>query len=246
MGAVLIWGQRVGRKNENARQASWGQLCYARWLTTVTAQEPTGKSLAKELRTNRSTMDNAGFFQERGKSLEDLFFLEHDRILIEKLHQLEKMKETKAALAKVSGITDEDALQRLVELDIRPEIVASLALVPLIAVAWADGKIDKEEKAAVLEAASESFVSKDSPDSSLLQQWMEHKPGSRLLEAWRQYIKGLSAELSEHQKAALKKDFIGHARQVAEATGGFLGLGNKISKPEKEVLEKLESAFDGE
>ncbi|MGE5297015.1 MAG: hypothetical protein ACM3VT_19505 [Solirubrobacterales bacterium] len=192
-------------------------------------------------------MDKANFSQDkRGKSLEDLFFLEQDKILIERLHRLEKMKETREAIAKVSGITDEDVLQRLVELDIRPEILASLALVPLIELAWADGTVDEKEKAAVLEAASESFVSKDSPDFSLLQQWMEHKPGPKLLEAWRHYIKGLCGELSEHQRAALKKDLLGHARQIAEATGGFLGLGNKISKPEKEMLEKLESAFDQE
>jgi len=57
-------------------------------------------------------MDNADFFlDKRGKTLEDLFFLEQDKILIEKLRQLEKMKETKEALAKVSGIADEDVLQ---------------------------------------------------------------------------------------------------------------------------------------
>ena len=101
-----------------------------------------------------------------------------------------------------------------------------------------------EEKAAVLEAASESFVSKDSPDFGLLQQWMEHKPSPRLLDAWKHYIEGLCEKLSKHQRTALRKDFIGHARQVAKTTGGLLGLGNKISKPEKEMLEKLESAFD--
>jgi hypothetical protein len=207
--------------------------------------EANGETLVNDLRMNRSTMDNVNSFQDkRGKSLEDLFFLEQDKILIERLHRLEKMKETKEALAQVSGITDEDVLQKLVELDIRPEIVASLAMVPLIAVAWADGKIDEEEKAAVLEAAGESFVSKDSPDFSLLQQWMERKPSSKLFDAWKHYIKGLCEKLSTHQRAALKKDLIGHARQVAEATGGFLGLGNKVSKPEKEMLEKLESAFD--
>jgi hypothetical protein len=194
---------------------------------------------------NRRMMDNAGFFQERrGKSLEDLFFFEQDKILIERLRRLEKMKETKEAIARVSGITNEDVLQRLVELDIRPEIVASLALVPLIAMAWADGKIDEEEKAAVLSAASESFVSKGSLDFDLLRQWMEHKPNARLLDAWRHYIEGLCERLSNHQKTALKKDLIGHARLVAKATGGFLGLGNRISKAEKEMLEKLESAFD--
>jgi len=78
----------------------------------------------------------------------------------------------------------------------------------------------------------------------LLRQWMKHKPIPKLLEAWKHYIKGLCGELTQHQKNALKKDLIGHARQVAEATGGILGFGNKISKPEQKMLDKLESAFD--
>ena len=190
-------------------------------------------------------MDEVNFFQEKqGRTLEDLFFLERDKKLIEELHRIEKMKETKKVLAQVSGITNEDILQKLVDLNVRPEILASLALVPLIEVAWADGKVDEEEKAAVLEAAEELFVSKDSPDFDLLRQWMKHKPTPKLLEAWKHYIKGLCGELTQHQKNALKKDLIGHARQVAEATGGILGFGNKISKPEQKMLDKLESAFD--
>jgi hypothetical protein len=184
------------------------------------------------------------FLYEQGRTLADIFFLKRDKILIEELHRIEKMKETKKVLSKVSGITNEDILQKLVDLNIRPEIVASLALVPLIEVAWVDGKIDEKEKAAVIEAAEESFVSKDSPDFDLLRQWMEHKPGPKLLEAWRHYIKGLCGELTQHQKNAFKKDLIGHARRIAEATGGILGFGDKVSKPEKKMLEKLESAFD--
>jgi hypothetical protein len=190
-------------------------------------------------------MDEVNFFQEKqGRTLEDLFFLEKDKKLIEDLHRIEKMKETKKVLTQVSGITNEEILQKLVDLNVRPEIVASLALVPLIEVAWADGKVDEEEKTAVLEAAAESFISKDSPDFDLLRQWMKHKPSPKLLEAWIYYIKGLCEQLTVHQKNAIKKDLIGHARQVAEATGGILGFGSKISKQEQEILAKLESAFD--
>ncbi len=190
-------------------------------------------------------MDEINLFQEKNaKTLEDHFFLQRDKKLIEELRQIEKMKETKKVLAKVSGITNDDVLQKLVDLNIRPEIVATLALVPLIEIAWVDGKIDEEEKEAVLEAASQSFVSKDSPDFDLLRQWMEHKPDPKLLEAWKHYIKGLCVELTDHQKNALKKDLIGHARKIAEATGGILGLGSKISKSENQMLTKLESAFD--
>jgi uncharacterized tellurite resistance protein B-like protein len=190
-------------------------------------------------------MDDSTFFQDKsGRILEDIFFSKQDKILIDKLHQIEKMKETKKVLAQVSGITNDDILQKLVDLNIRPEIVASLALVPLVEVAWADGKVDEKEKTAVLEAAGHSFVSKDSPDFDLLKRWMERKPDATLLEAWEHYMKGLCEKLTPHQKNALKKDLLGHARQVAEAAGGILGLGGKMSKSEQEILAKLESPFN--
>jgi hypothetical protein len=36
---------------------------------------------------------------------------------------------------------------------------------------------------------------------------------------------------------------MGRARAVAEASGGILGLGSKISKQEAQVLEDMERAF---
>jgi hypothetical protein len=190
-------------------------------------------------------MGYQNIFQEKqAKDIEDLFFLQQDKKLIEQLHKLERMKETKQALASVSGITNDEVLQKLVELNIRPEILATLAMIPLIEVAWADGSVDEKEKKAVIDAASESFVSKDSPDFAVLQSWMEHKPEPKLLEAWIHYMQGLCEKLTEHQKNALKKDLLGHARQVAEAAGGFLGFGSKISDTEQQMLGKLEAAFN--
>ena len=189
-------------------------------------------------------MDNKHvMLQTRARTLEDLFFLEQDRILIEQLHQMEKMKETKESLAKVSGITNQDVLQKLVDLDIRPDVVAALALVPLVEMAWADGEIDEKEKAAILKADSQCFPP-NSPDLEILKQWLEHKPASNLLQAWMFYIKGLCEQMSASQKAALRTEIIGHARQVAQAAGGFLGLGNKISEAEQKMLDRLDAAFE--
>jgi hypothetical protein len=181
--------------------------------------------------------------QTRARTLEDLFFLKQDQILMEEFHRMEAMKETKESLAKVSGITNEDILQKLVDLDIRPDVVASLAMVPLVAVAWADGEIDEKEKAAILKADSELFA-KNSPDSKILEQWLKHKPNPQLLEAWKHYVKGLCEEMTAAQTASLRTEIIGHARQVAQAAGGFLGLGNKISSAEQDMLDKLDAAFE--
>ena len=44
-------------------------------------------------------------------------------------------------------------------------------------------------------------------------------------------------------KNALKRDLLGRARSVAEAAGGFLGFGSKVSQSEQAILDELEQAF---
>jgi hypothetical protein len=181
--------------------------------------------------------------QTQAKTLEDAFFLKQDQVLMEQFHRMEAMKETKESLAKVSGITNPDVLQKLVALNIRPDLLASLALVPLVEVAWADGEIEEKEKAAILKADSQLFAA-DSPDMAILKQWLQHKPEPQLLQAWKHYISGLCQQMTAPQKTLMKIEIIGHARMVALAAGGFLGLGNKISAAERDMLDQLEAAFD--
>jgi hypothetical protein len=189
-------------------------------------------------------MRDAAFSPDLLKTnLENEFFFKEDQKLIAKLKEMRKLKETKVELSKVSGITDEAVLQKLVDLNIRPETLASLSLVPLVEVAWADGEVDAEEQRAVLAAAEKMGFAKGSNDYMLLTEWMKHKPSSKLLEAWIHYIQGLCGVVNAKEKAELKQKFIGQTRSVAEASGGFLGLGNKISTAEAKMLAKLESAF---
>jgi hypothetical protein len=181
----------------------------------------------------------------RGKDLEDSFFLKEDRELIERLRELNRLKQTKEALSKVSGIHDEKILQRLVELDIHPDIVASLAVIPLIEVAWADGQVDEKERKAILAAAESDGIRRGDIEYQLLESWMARRPEPKLLDAWKHYIEGLCGALSPEERAALKRELLEHARTVAQASGGILGMGNKISKQEAATLQELEEAFAG-
>ena len=61
-------------------------------------------------------------------SLEDAFFFEQDRTLVERRTELRKLAESKEVLGRVSGITNDAILERLVNLNIRPETLAALAL----------------------------------------------------------------------------------------------------------------------
>ena len=42
----------------------------------------------------------------------------------------------------------------------------------------------------------------------------------------------------------LHDEIIGGAKRVAEAAGGILGFGNRISREEQAVIDELERAFD--
>lgn len=177
------------------------------------------------------------------EKLDDLFFRKEDQKLIDQLKALKKLKETKEALSEVSGIKNEHILQKLVELQVRPETLASLSLIPLVEVAWADGNVDTKEKELVLSCAIKMGFPKGGPDYKILSQWMTHRPSVELLDAWIHYIQGLCEKLTGEEKGELKKELIENTRSVAMASGGFLGLGNKISKSESAILEKLENAF---
>ncbi|MBN1128580.1 MAG: hypothetical protein JXA71_06315 [Chitinispirillaceae bacterium] len=186
--------------------------------------------------------DHDLFLEVQRRQLEDAFFQEQDKVLIENLKKMQKMKETRETLGKVSGIHNEKVLEKLVELDVRPETLAPLSVIPLIEVAWADGSVTAEEEAAVLKAAGEKGLSGGGIEFKLLEEWLEHKPPKKLLDAWIHYMEGLCDKLTKKEKEAMKKEVIGSARAVAEASGGVLGI-NKISRREKAVLDTMEKAF---
>lgn len=176
------------------------------------------------------------------RALEESFFLEQDRALLEKLRAMKRMAETKEALAAASGIRDDAVLARLVQLDVKPEIVAALATVPLVEVAWADGRIDAEERAAVLAHADAQGLRPGRMERELLEAWLAHRPEPKLLEAWRTYVQGLCEQLTPEERARLRDQLLHATRAAAQASGGFLGMG-KISAAEQKVLDALQAAF---
>ena len=103
--------------------------------------------------------------------------------------------------------------------------------------------MEEAERKAVLSAARSQGVDDASPAGLLLEGWLSTPPSAGLREAWRDYVGALSASLEPEQRASLRDEVIGRARAVAEAAGGFLGMGSKVSAREQEVLERLESAF---
>lgn len=181
--------------------------------------------------------------RDRERALEESFFAKQNEKLREALRKREQAKATREELARVSGVADTEVLDKLVALGIGPETWAALSVVPLVEVAWANGKVDDKERVAVLAGAEANGIVAGSPSHQVLEDWLRRRPDGRLLQAWGEYIVGLCSRLEPTEKHALRDEVMGRARNVARATGGFLGLGDRISAEEEIVLQELEKAF---
>ncbi len=177
------------------------------------------------------------------KTMEDIFFYEQNRRLQEKRRQIQKLKETKANLAQVSGIRNDAVLDKLLALGIRPETLATLMAIPLIEVAWADGEMHDKERDRLFDYAEKAGLRQQGLDRDIMLTWLRRKPDPALLEAWEHYVQALGQELGPTECRALKDEVMKDARAIAEAAGGFFGFGS-ISDDEQKMLKRLEAAFD--
>jgi hypothetical protein len=181
---------------------------------------------------------------DRRKALENSFFAKQEKKLLAQLREKKQAETNQQELMEVSGITDAAILATLVRLGIGAETLAALSLAPLVAVAWADGTVDDKERTTILAAAAEIGIQPHHIGYQLVETWLAHRPSRELDQAWDDYVGSLNDVLTPAERNALRDDLLSRARRVAEASGGILGLGNKVSKPEQAVLKRLAAAFD--
>jgi len=158
---------------------------------------------------------------DRRKALEEQFFSKHNEELRQKLLKSQEKQASREALAHVAGDADAQVLDKLVELGIGPETWAALEIIPLVEVAWANAQVETKERGAILAAAEANGIEAGGPSHRLLENWLTHRPDTRLLAVWGEYIVGLCAGLDPAQKSALRDGGrLPRARQQDLARGG--------------------------
>jgi tellurite resistance protein len=177
-------------------------------------------------------------FDERRRALEEAFFRQREALVRQRLHERQEREAARAALARHCGIGDAALLDRLVDLGVRAATVDALLLVPLARVAWADGGVDAREREALLRAAHERGIEHGTPAYALLETWTHERPDADLAGAWRDFAAALARVLAPDERARLAGQLLGHARAVAAAAGGFLGVA-RVSKAEQALLDEL-------
>lgn len=177
------------------------------------------------------------------RSLEDAFFARESAKLLEAMRIKTALQDRRDALRHVIRGADDALLDHLLDLGVNAETVLAMMLLPLVRIAWADGAIDGKEREAILKAAEQRGLNSGTPGHDLLKTWLEHMPRESTVAAWGKYIKGVWPNLTPTERDELRERLLGLSRGVAEAAGGFLGLGSKISPAERVVLDEIEAAL---
>ncbi len=187
---------------------------------------------------------NHELLADASRALDEKFYREQDAGLLEYLRSQADEDKQRDQIAEIARIDDVQVLDSLIEVGVTAESFIALSLFPLVRVAWADGQVSDGERDAVLRAAADEGISEGSANYRLLQGWLEDCPNSAMQEAWQNYARALARELEATNLATVRNSTLNRARQIADAAGGFLGLGNRISKNEELALLDLAHAFD--
>lgn len=181
-------------------------------------------------------------FKQRQQGMEDAFFKDRDRQLMEKMRSQLSAMEEKKKLGHVTGIVEEHVLASLVEAGVNAETFAAVSLIPLVELAWCDGNVAAEERDAVLNAAAGQGIRSDSAGYELLTHWLNERPDPKIIAAWKEYVAELARIMPPESLAPLKENMLDRLNKVASSAGGFLGL-STISKHEQAKIDEIARAW---
>jgi hypothetical protein len=182
-------------------------------------------------------------FSDREKAMETDYFRKEEARLLEKLRANAKLDEIAAALRDMLQVDNPDLLTAVRELGITPETAPAFFMAPLVQVAWAEGKVRKDEQEAVLKIARDRGVEEDSAADQQLRDWLATRPSDALFDVSLEVLKAGFDVLPARERHERVDRVLDGCRMVAEASGTEiahqLGLGTGVSKEEASLLDAI-------
>lgn len=180
----------------------------------------------------------------RSRATENEYFLRAETELLEKIRTRALKAAERKALGEYHGVQDEEILKAFEEAGYDQETVQILHLVPILQVAWVDGEISKAERAEILRIAAARNVVEGTPVHAKLLSWLDAAPPAQFFERTMAIISRLLELFPEDKRVSLQSDVMTASLAVASASGGFLGLGSKVSVDEQALIERFAADFE--
>jgi uncharacterized tellurite resistance protein B-like protein len=174
----------------------------------------------------------------RGKALEEAFFYQMDQELIALLSQRLQRDEKIRAFASATGIRDKQRLASLVDAGFELSTLTAFIWVPLVFVAWADGNADEMERNAIFRVLTNKGISHETASMMIAHDWLRQTPREDLWKTWEEFTAVTLAKLVPTVRNEMIDEIVGLCHVVANASGGFLGVGT-ISETEARIIDRV-------
>jgi tellurite resistance protein len=142
-------------------------------------------------------------------------------------------------------MTDDELRAELAQLGITEKNLALVAVLPLVQVAWADGKVQSAERKIILKAA-ENFQVNDPDSKALLESWIKKDPGFDAHDRALKVLRALAARKGAFGVRVTPRTLEGVitlCERVAEATGGLFGLMFTMEASERDAVANIAQAL---
>jgi uncharacterized tellurite resistance protein B-like protein len=130
---------------------------------------------------------------------------------------------------------DQDIVDAIRGLGFDEDTARIFDMLPLIHVVWADGTVDRRERAKVLNILKERGIVENSQAWMLAEALLEERPSEEFMEETLRILRTIAQRSPGRADSVVDLCMV-----VAEASGGFLGLlGDPISAVEKDAIQRV-------
>jgi tellurite resistance protein len=182
-------------------------------------------------------------FKDRERAAEANYFRQQDERLLDSLRKRAPLDEIARAIGEKLQVDNAELLERVRKLGLKPESAPALFLAPLVQVAWAEGKISRDEQDAVLRLALDRGVEMNSPPYQQILEWLAVRPSDDVFDTAVEILKYGFAVLPDDEREDRIKRVVEACHEVAAASGGglakLLGLGSSVSGVEASMLDSI-------
>lgn len=134
----------------------------------------------------------------------------------------------------------------LAQLEVPRDSYRIVVLLPLVYVAWADGKVHSAERSLILRIAREQGLL-DHGGEAVLERWLDERPAKSQLRTDLALLNELSRREDSDARNLGADDLqmlLAWCQDVADAAGGLLGLRTPRHSGELDALKTIAAALD--
>ncbi len=173
---------------------------------------------------------------------EELYFAAQDqelrRRLREKLAGNAAGLEEQQRIAKSMGTSDISVAEKVKALGFDGDSARVFDLIPLIHVAWADGSVQRGERAAIFKVLTKRGIEQDSEAWRTIASLLEERPSDGWMRQSLAVLREVTGGIGDRSQ-----EIVDLCINVATASGGILGLGKKIDADERALIEEIVHAL---